>query len=166
MHRRKVTGNKAKTPYSLIHFLLIPLSFLATEIILPWLSEVCTCIVCNASLNFCQASLNFPKSWPAYNLFNTTSIIYLNKETSISKTGHHFYPLIYILYIIYILHVVNCVFCAGYFSQISTLADVQENVMRYLHVMSRPKVIDHEHDTVWTEAYVDSAVSVNFMMCL
>lgn len=49
---------------------------------------------------------------------------------------------------------------AGYFSQISTLADVQENVMRYLHVMSRPKVIDHEHDTVWTEAYVDSAVSV------
>ncbi len=51
--------------------------------------------------------------------------------------------------------------CAGYFSQISTLADVQENVMRYLHVMSRPKVIDHEHDTVWTEAYVDSAVSIN-----
>uniref|UniRef100_A0A672Y9W6 Calcium channel, voltage dependent, alpha2/delta subunit 3 n=1 Tax=Sphaeramia orbicularis TaxID=375764 RepID=A0A672Y9W6_9TELE len=47
----------------------------------------------------------------------------------------------------------------GYFSQISTLADVQENVMRYLHVMSRPKVIDHEHDTVWTEAYVDSALN-------
>ncbi|KAJ3602702.1 hypothetical protein NHX12_030451, partial [Muraenolepis orangiensis] len=45
-----------------------------------------------------------------------------------------------------------------YFSQISTLADVQEHVMRYLHVMSRPKVIDHEHDTVWTEAYVDSAL--------
>uniref|UniRef100_A0AAR2LQX6 VWFA domain-containing protein n=1 Tax=Pygocentrus nattereri TaxID=42514 RepID=A0AAR2LQX6_PYGNA len=50
----------------------------------------------------------------------------------------------------------------GYFSQISTLADVQENVMRYLHVMSRPKVIDHEHDTVWTEAYVDSAVSPHY----
>ncbi|XP_041748110.1 voltage-dependent calcium channel subunit alpha-2/delta-3-like isoform X2 [Coregonus clupeaformis] len=47
----------------------------------------------------------------------------------------------------------------GYFSQISTLADVQENVMRYLHVMSRPKVIDHEHDTVWTEAYMDSTLS-------
>uniref|UniRef100_A0A8C0Y0S9 Calcium channel, voltage dependent, alpha2/delta subunit 3 n=1 Tax=Cyprinus carpio carpio TaxID=630221 RepID=A0A8C0Y0S9_CYPCA len=56
----------------------------------------------------------------------------------------------------------------GYFSQISTLADVQENVMRYLHVMSRPKVIDHEHDTVWTEAYVDSAVSINNhdMLCV
>uniref|UniRef100_A0A8C6UFF0 Calcium channel, voltage dependent, alpha2/delta subunit 3 n=1 Tax=Neogobius melanostomus TaxID=47308 RepID=A0A8C6UFF0_9GOBI len=53
----------------------------------------------------------------------------------------------------------------GYFSQISTLADVQENVMRYLHVMSRPKVIDHEHDTVWTEAYVDSAVSA-FLLIL
>uniref|UniRef100_A0A3B3TTS3 Calcium channel, voltage dependent, alpha2/delta subunit 3 n=1 Tax=Poecilia latipinna TaxID=48699 RepID=A0A3B3TTS3_9TELE len=51
----------------------------------------------------------------------------------------------------------------GYFSQISTLADVQENVMRYLHVMSRPKVIDHEHDTVWTEAYVDSAVSMSHL---
>uniref|UniRef100_A0AAQ6AMA2 VWFA domain-containing protein n=1 Tax=Amphiprion ocellaris TaxID=80972 RepID=A0AAQ6AMA2_AMPOC len=53
----------------------------------------------------------------------------------------------------------------GYFSQISTLADVQENVMRYLHVMSRPKVIDHEHDTVWTEAYVDSA-SVSICLCV
>ena len=60
---------------------------------------------------------------------------------------------------------VQCVHSVtGYFSQISTLADVQENVMRYLHVMSRPKVIDHEHDTVWTEAYVDSAVSM--LQCL
>ncbi|XP_029107564.1 voltage-dependent calcium channel subunit alpha-2/delta-3-like isoform X1 [Scleropages formosus] len=44
----------------------------------------------------------------------------------------------------------------GYFTQISTLADVQENVMKYLHVLSRPKVIDEERDAVWTEAYVDS----------
>lgn len=57
-------------------------------------------------------------------------------------------------------------FCAtplwltGYFTQISTLADVQENVMEYLHVLSRPKVIDQEHDTVWTEAYIDSTVSL------
>lgn len=48
---------------------------------------------------------------------------------------------------------------SGYFTQISTLADVQENVMEYLHVLSRPKVIDQEHDTVWTEAYIDSTVS-------
>uniref|UniRef100_A0A8C2X8R2 Calcium voltage-gated channel auxiliary subunit alpha2delta 3 n=1 Tax=Cyclopterus lumpus TaxID=8103 RepID=A0A8C2X8R2_CYCLU len=46
----------------------------------------------------------------------------------------------------------------GYFTQISTLADVQENVMEYLHVLSRPKVIDREHDTVWTEAYIDSTL--------
>ena len=50
-------------------------------------------------------------------------------------------------------------FLAGYFTQISTLADVQENVMEYLHVLSRPKVIDREHDTVWTEAYIDNTVS-------
>lgn len=50
-------------------------------------------------------------------------------------------------------------FTTGYFTQISTLADVQENVMEYLHVLSRPKVIDREHDTVWTEAYIDSTVS-------
>uniref|UniRef100_A0A8C2AGH6 Calcium voltage-gated channel auxiliary subunit alpha2delta 3 n=1 Tax=Cyprinus carpio TaxID=7962 RepID=A0A8C2AGH6_CYPCA len=46
----------------------------------------------------------------------------------------------------------------GYFTQISTLADVQENVMEYLHVLSRPKVIDREHDMVWTEAYVDNTL--------
>uniref|UniRef100_A0A3P9K5F4 Calcium voltage-gated channel auxiliary subunit alpha2delta 3 n=1 Tax=Oryzias latipes TaxID=8090 RepID=A0A3P9K5F4_ORYLA len=46
----------------------------------------------------------------------------------------------------------------GYFTQVSTLADVQENVMEYLHVLSRPKVIDREHDTVWTEAYIDSTL--------
>ncbi|XP_051777007.1 voltage-dependent calcium channel subunit alpha-2/delta-3 isoform X2 [Erpetoichthys calabaricus] len=46
----------------------------------------------------------------------------------------------------------------GYFTQISTLADVQENVMEYLHVLSRPKVIDQEHDIIWTEAYIDSTL--------
>ncbi|XP_061474227.1 voltage-dependent calcium channel subunit alpha-2/delta-3 isoform X1 [Rhineura floridana] len=47
----------------------------------------------------------------------------------------------------------------GFFTQISTLADVQENVMEYLHVLSRPKVIDQEHDVVWTEAYVDNTLA-------
>ncbi|XP_038668704.1 voltage-dependent calcium channel subunit alpha-2/delta-3 isoform X2 [Scyliorhinus canicula] len=47
----------------------------------------------------------------------------------------------------------------GYFTQISTLADVQENVMEYLHVLSRPKVIDQEHDIVWTEAYIDNTLA-------
>lgn len=33
--------------------------------------------------------------------------------------------------------------------------------MEYLHVLSRPKVIDQEHDVVWTEAYIDSTVSLH-----
>ncbi|XP_037703242.1 voltage-dependent calcium channel subunit alpha-2/delta-4 [Choloepus didactylus] len=44
----------------------------------------------------------------------------------------------------------------GYYTQISTLADTQENVMEYLHVLSRPMVINHDHDIIWTEAYLDS----------
>lgn len=46
----------------------------------------------------------------------------------------------------------------GYYTQISTLADAQENVMEYLHVLSRPMVINHDHDIIWTEAYMDSKV--------
>lgn len=51
-----------------------------------------------------------------------------------------------------------CVF-SGYYTHISTLADVQENVMEYLHVLSRPMVINHDHDIIWTEAYMDTVVS-------
>lgn len=36
--------------------------------------------------------------------------------------------------------------------------------MEYLHVLSRPKVIDQEHDVIWTEAYVDSTVSLHEAM--
>ncbi|XP_062856817.1 voltage-dependent calcium channel subunit alpha-2/delta-4 [Trichomycterus rosablanca] len=46
----------------------------------------------------------------------------------------------------------------GYYTHINTLADVQENVMEYLHVLSRPMVIDHDHDIIWTEAYMDSVL--------
>lgn len=49
---------------------------------------------------------------------------------------------------------------SGYYTHISTLADAQENVMEYLHVLSRPMVINHDHDIIWTEAYMDSRVSV------
>uniref|UniRef100_A0A8C2ZDN7 Calcium voltage-gated channel auxiliary subunit alpha2delta 4 n=1 Tax=Cyclopterus lumpus TaxID=8103 RepID=A0A8C2ZDN7_CYCLU len=52
----------------------------------------------------------------------------------------------------------------GYYTHVSTLADVQENVMEYLHVLSRPMVINHDHDIIWTEAYMDSvAQSLLFM---
>lgn len=30
--------------------------------------------------------------------------------------------------------------------------------MEYLHVLSRPMVINHDHDIIWTEAYMDSQV--------
>lgn len=50
-----------------------------------------------------------------------------------------------------------CAF-SGYYTHISTLADVQENVMEYLHVLSRPMVINHDHDIIWTEAYMDTVV--------
>lgn len=55
---------------------------------------------------------------------------------------------------------------AGYYTHISTLADVQENVMEYLHVLSRPMVINHDHDIIWTEAYMDSVVRHNFLKLL
>lgn len=47
---------------------------------------------------------------------------------------------------------------SGYYTQIPTLADAQESVMEYLHVLSRPMVINHDHDIIWTEAYMDSRV--------
>lgn len=63
-------------------------------------------------------------------------------------------------------HVIVCP--AGYYTHISTLADVQENVMEYLHVLSRPMVINHDHDIIWTEAYMDSVVSwlLSSLVCL
>lgn len=62
-----------------------------------------------------------------------------------------------------------CVFSvssAGYYTHVSTLADVQENVMEYLHVLSRPMVINHDHDIIWTEAYMDSVVSLLVLLLL
>uniref|UniRef100_A0A3P8NEY0 VWFA domain-containing protein n=1 Tax=Astatotilapia calliptera TaxID=8154 RepID=A0A3P8NEY0_ASTCA len=52
----------------------------------------------------------------------------------------------------------------GYYTHISTLADVQENVMEYLHVLSRPMVINHDHDIIWTEAYMDTVAQSLLLM--
>uniref|UniRef100_H2L530 VWFA domain-containing protein n=1 Tax=Oryzias latipes TaxID=8090 RepID=H2L530_ORYLA len=52
----------------------------------------------------------------------------------------------------------------GFYTHISTLADVQENVMEYLHVLSRPMVINHDHDIIWTEAYMDSVAQSLLLM--
>ncbi|KAL4216859.1 Voltage-dependent calcium channel subunit alpha-2/delta-4 [Mactra antiquata] len=43
----------------------------------------------------------------------------------------------------------------GYYSHISTLADVQENVQNYIKVMSRPMVIKRFHNKIWTSIYLD-----------
>uniref|UniRef100_A0A3P8TCM2 Calcium voltage-gated channel auxiliary subunit alpha2delta 4 n=1 Tax=Amphiprion percula TaxID=161767 RepID=A0A3P8TCM2_AMPPE len=51
----------------------------------------------------------------------------------------------------------------GYYTHISTLADVQENVMEYLHVLSRPMVINHDHDIIWTEAIITYSISSIFL---
>ncbi|ELU02468.1 hypothetical protein CAPTEDRAFT_2293 [Capitella teleta] len=45
----------------------------------------------------------------------------------------------------------------GYFSHISTLADVHEHVQEYIHVLSRPMVIMRANHTIWTSVYVDEA---------
>lgn len=61
--------------------------------------------------------------------------------------------------------VCKCILCpAGYYTHVSTLADVQENVMEYLHVLSRPMVINHDHDIIWTEAYMDTVVSLLLLL--
>lgn len=64
-----------------------------------------------------------------------------------------------IMYCLFYAVILVLIHLTGYYTQISTLADVQENVMEYLHVLSRPMVINHDHDIIWTEAYMDSAVS-------
>lgn len=45
----------------------------------------------------------------------------------------------------------------GYYSHISTLADVHEHVQEYIHVISRPMVIMRANQTVWTSIYRDTS---------
>ncbi|XP_072027296.1 LOW QUALITY PROTEIN: voltage-dependent calcium channel subunit alpha-2/delta-3-like [Amphiura filiformis] len=45
----------------------------------------------------------------------------------------------------------------GYYTQIATIADVEENAVKYIHVLSRPMVIQQDHNTVWTNVYMDTA---------
>ncbi|XP_052779465.1 voltage-dependent calcium channel subunit alpha-2/delta-3-like [Mya arenaria] len=49
----------------------------------------------------------------------------------------------------------------GYFSHISTLADVQENVQNYIRVLSRPMVINRYHNRIWTSVYLDHMSALN-----
>ncbi|XP_063710597.1 voltage-dependent calcium channel subunit alpha-2/delta-3-like isoform X2 [Symsagittifera roscoffensis] len=43
----------------------------------------------------------------------------------------------------------------GYYTQIATLADVKINIMQYIHVLSRPMVIEKKYQFKWTNVYMD-----------
>jgi hypothetical protein len=45
----------------------------------------------------------------------------------------------------------------GYFTHVTTLGEVQEQVLKYLAVMSRPMVMDNTHSISWTNVYADIA---------
>ncbi|XP_071808391.1 voltage-dependent calcium channel subunit alpha-2/delta-3-like isoform X2 [Asterias amurensis] len=44
----------------------------------------------------------------------------------------------------------------GYYTRIGAIADVEENASKYIHVLSRPMVIEQHHITVWTNVYMDT----------
>ncbi|XP_022096013.1 voltage-dependent calcium channel subunit alpha-2/delta-3-like isoform X4 [Acanthaster planci] len=47
----------------------------------------------------------------------------------------------------------------GYYTRIGALADVEENASKYIHVLSRPMVIEQDHITIWTNVYMDTLVN-------
>ena len=60
-------------------------------------------------------------------------------------------------------HVVNIYFqlLLGYFTHVTTLAEVKEQVLKYIPVMARPMVMFREkHPIHWTGVYADIEVSI------
>lgn len=48
----------------------------------------------------------------------------------------------------------------GYFARVTSLAEVREQVLKYIPILSRPMVMyQKDHPLLWTPAYVDVAVS-------
>ncbi|GFU57568.1 hypothetical protein TNCV_3637281 [Trichonephila clavipes] len=43
----------------------------------------------------------------------------------------------------------------GYYTHVTTLAEVREQVQKYIPVMSRPVVLSGDHPTVWSSVYAD-----------
>ena len=57
----------------------------------------------------------------------------------------------------------------GYFVRVTTLAEVREQVLKYIPVLSRPMVMyQKDHPLIWTPVYADQAVSfiVHFFLKL
>lgn len=52
---------------------------------------------------------------------------------------------------------------SGYFARVTSLAEVREQVLKYIPVLSRPMVMyKKEHPVIWTPAYIDVAVSSQY----
>ncbi|XP_035715688.1 voltage-dependent calcium channel subunit alpha-2/delta-4 isoform X3 [Folsomia candida] len=47
----------------------------------------------------------------------------------------------------------------GYYTHVSTLSEVQEQVLKYIPVMARPLVLYNNHSIAWTSVYADVAPS-------
>ncbi|KAG1690310.1 Voltage-dependent calcium channel subunit alpha-2/delta-3 [Nymphon striatum] len=43
----------------------------------------------------------------------------------------------------------------GYFSHVTTLSEVREQILKYIPVMARPLVMNEEHPLTWTNVYAD-----------
>ena len=62
-------------------------------------------------------------------------------------------------------HKINCDFLQilGYFTHVTTLAEVKEQVLKYIPVMARPMVMFREkHPIHWTGVYADIEVGYDY----
>ena len=56
---------------------------------------------------------------------------------------------------------------SGYFTHVTTLGEVKEQVLKYVPVMARPMVMYRDkHPIVWTGVYADIEVSFNSFECI
>ena len=55
----------------------------------------------------------------------------------------------------------STMFLSGYFTHVTTLAEVKEQVLKYIPVMARPLVLLREtHPVRWTGVYADIEVGI------
>ncbi|XP_023218085.1 voltage-dependent calcium channel subunit alpha-2/delta-4-like [Centruroides sculpturatus] len=54
----------------------------------------------------------------------------------------------------------------GYYTHVTTLAEVREQVQKYIPVMSRPIVLSGVRTTIWTSVYADISVSLPLSIVL
>lgn len=54
---------------------------------------------------------------------------------------------------------IRLILVVGYFVHVTTLGEVQEQVLKYLRVMSKPMVLAQIHNVSWSRVYPDVVVS-------